>query len=60
MYYFAKVLITGLLIVYKKSFRTKKTAMEWKEQEDFLPDFELMCKKEIVGWGGEVIFIPLK
>lgn len=57
-YHFTQSIITSILIVFKKSFKSKKEADEWNETTKICPNFTLMTVKEIEAWEGEVIYVP--
>ncbi len=57
-YYFTQTIITNILIVFKKSFKSKKEAEEWDETTKICPNFTLLSVKEIEAWEGEVIHVP--
>lgn len=57
-YHFTQPIITGILIVFKKSFTSKKEAEDWNESTGICPNFTLMSVEDIEAWEGEVIEVP--
>ena len=57
-YHFAQPIILSILIVFKKTFKSKREAEDWNEATGICPNFTLMSVKEIDTWEGEVIFVP--
>ncbi len=57
-YFFARVIITDILVVYRKKISSKKEALVWNTRTGICMNFELVAQKQINDWEGEVIWIP--
>lgn len=57
-YFFARLIITDILVIHRKKFSSKKEALAWNTRTGICMNFDLVSQKEIDGWKGEVIWVP--
>ncbi|MHA2063261.1 MAG: hypothetical protein ACXABY_02650 [Candidatus Thorarchaeota archaeon] len=54
------MIITDVLVVHKKGFKSPKEAHDWNKRTGVCLNLDLMTLQEIEKWDGEVIWVPLR
>ncbi len=57
-YFFARLIITDILVVHRKNFSSKKEALAWNTRTGICTNFDLVSQEQINDWEGEVIRVP--
>jgi hypothetical protein len=59
MFYLAKEIITGILIVHVRKFVSIQEAEEWNERTGVCPNFSAVPFSHVLNWKGKVIWVPM-
>lgn len=57
-YFFARLIITDILVIHRKKFSSKKEALAWNTRTSICMNFDLVSQKQIDDWKGEIIWVP--
>ncbi len=57
-YFFARLIITDILVIHRKKFRSKKEALAWNTRTGICTNFDLVSQKQVDDWEGEIIWVP--
>lgn len=57
-YFFARLIITDILVVHRKKFLSKKEALAWNVRTGICMNFDLVSQEEINDWKDEIIWVP--
>ena len=57
-YFFARLIITDILVIHRKNFSSKEEALDWNTRTNICMNFDLVSQEEIDDWEGEIIWVP--
>jgi len=56
--FFARLIITDILVIHKRKFSSEKEALAWNERTGICMNFDLISQEQVDDWKGEIIWVP--